>query len=165
MKNISYLVFIFSILVTLRAFAETSVQSYIKSMPNVQVSDKGGVFLPPAVYKAMGSNQVSDVQQFALAQNIMNSCVRKVISAPFDQRTPYVEAAKAFENGKCRISRCYQQAMLVSLLPMLVGNKAGGGSTQALMAQALQGSQSDTCAGSGPAFDSGLVNFVKASIK
>lgn len=146
----------FALLVSLQAFAEQSVESYIKNLGAVNISGKGGVFLPPAVYKSMANDQVSEVQQFVLTNHIMNSAVRAALKEVPDQRMPYLQAKAMLDNALCKIAQAYQQAMLISLLPML---GAGSGASSGVMAQALTSSQGNECSGGGQGFDPALLSM------
>ena len=153
----------FGMLTSLRCFGETTtVANWIKSMPRLEITGKGGVMIPEPVYKAIAANQVSDVQQFSFERHIVMSCAQKIIDEPTPDRMNIGQKKARWENIKCRMSRCHQQAMMISILPYLgVGQGGAGG----LIGQTLSNTQGTACTGSGAAFDQGLVNFVKAKLK
>lgn len=165
MRQIALVILFGGFLTSLHAFGEMTVQNYIKNMSPINITDKGGVMIPPPVYQAIAAGKVSDVQQFSYERHIMMSCAKKIIEEPMPDRMTHAFKKARWENIKCRMSRCHQQAMIISILPYLAGGSTGSGGAGGLMAQVLTGTEQNSCTGSGAAFDQGLVNFVKAKLK
>lgn len=96
---------------------------------------------------SLSQGSVAPIQHFALIQDLMNKCVQQVEGKVPQKLDPFVVAKKAFEGGNCRIAKCFQFGMLVSILPMLaskdhLGNPIAAQAKQANAQQALVLAQS-----------------------
>ncbi len=118
---------------------------YIAGLGPIVFNRGGGAFLPLSVLQSLAQNSVSPIQQFVLVNNLMTKCTKDVIEKNTPNiRDPYVVAKAKFEYGLCRIKKCFQQGMLILVLPELQSSSSnnqdgsGGSSTGAILAQAFQ---------------------------
>lgn len=113
----------------------------------------GGAFLPASVLSGLRQGQVSPVLQFVMVNNLMAKCVKDTLNYTPDIRDPYVVAKAKFDYGLCRIKKCFQQGMLIMILPQLSshsgdGQDQSGASQQGLiLAQAFK--KDPACDGQG----------------
>lgn len=116
-----------------------SVAQWLVGLGPITFNTAGGAFLPLPVLQSLQQNSVSPVLQFVTATNLMNRCTADVIqnSTP-DIRDPFVVATAKFTYGLCRIKKCYEQGMLILLLPQMQQDSQGSSSEIALFAQQFQ---------------------------
>ena len=141
---------------------DTNPYAYIARMGNITFNQAGAAFLPLSVLRGMRDGQISPILQFVVANNLMTQCTKEVLKRPPDIRDPYKVAAAKFNYGMCRIKKCFQQGMLMMILPQLSRNTSrGGGATSAerqgslqmgqIFAQAFQ--RDEKCDGQGTGID------------
>lgn len=152
-------------------------QGWISQLGQVGFQPSGAAMLPPAVISSMREGDISPIMQFVLASHMMNSCVKDVTKpgAYPKRRDPYVVAKAKFDYGICRIKKCFQQAMLMLILPQMSSNERNGGSSDPgtqdssqnlgmVMAQAFQKDKGCT-GGSGSGSSSGISSGITGAMK
>ncbi len=152
-----------------------SVNSLIYSANNIQSNAEGAQFLPVSVLQSMTSGQVSPVGQFVVLRNLMIQAVRKSTQEGPGDRTPYAIAKEKFDWGLCNVTKAFQNALVVSLLPQMSAIRQNGGSNdpgvrqakqqQALaMAQAFAGVEGCDHDGNDTGFDSNILNAIQNAL-
>jgi len=157
---LAILLLAFSLTVTARAEDAGQAYSYIANLGQMSFSQGGAVSIPGYVLGSMRSGQVSPLMQFVLVNSMMNKCIKDTYNFYPRRRDPFQLANAKFAYGVCKIQKCYQQGMLLLLLPKLSGRSQYGGAdgqssgqqTGALLAQAFAGGAK--CGGSSN--DSGI---------
>ena len=112
--------------------------SFISQLGPVLFSQGGGALLPLSVLSGVRNGRIPPMMQFVLMNHMMNSCVKDVIKHHPQRRDPYVRAKAVFDEGLCRIKKCYQQAMVMGLLSGASDNPGNGGSANPARRQANQ---------------------------
>ncbi len=166
-------IFFFLALLTSFVHAETrpggDITSYLQNLGPITFSQGGGAFLPMSVLSGMSSGKVSPIVQFYITNDMINKCAKDVLAngAP-GQLEPYVSAHAKWEKAQCKMTKCYNQAYLTSLLPQMSSNTAYGGSADAgaresnknlglVLAQAFQ--KQDKCVDGDEGLDPQLIAF------
>lgn len=126
---------VLSLFISLEARAErpgeTNPYNYIVNQGQVAFSKGGGAFLPLSVLSGLKSGQISPVMQFVLVNQVMNQCIKKVLQEVPYRRDPFVIANKKFTRGFCKIRKCFDEGMLLQILPQMSSNASYGGSADA----------------------------------
>lgn len=155
-------------------FAETpssapvpsSVQQYIRTLPDLQQSAGGALIVPPAVLGSARDGQLSSIMQLVIKAHLLSQCTKRVVAAAPARRDPYVKAKAAYDRGLCQISQCFQQTMLIDYLMQmgqmnqLYDTAVAQQSRQAAQQQASQliaKIKAQTCGGSGSTIDPNLI--------
>jgi hypothetical protein len=100
---------------------------YIGSLGAMTFGQSGGAFLPMSVIGAMKDGKISPVMQFVAMNHMMDGCIVDTVKrGKPGQREPYVVANAKFVYGICKIKKCFNQAMLVSLLSAQSENESAG---------------------------------------
>ena len=155
-----------ALMVMLSAGPAQAEQMQIGDLAGTVFSQGGGAFLPPQVLLGLRNGQVSPIMQFVTMNQMLNQCVAETLSpriAP-NLRDPYLVAKKKFECGLCRIKKCWQNGMLIQMLPLLAeesgdAEQAGNEQLAALLATAFQ--KDAACDGSGGGgFDPNLIQLL-----
>lgn len=126
------------------------VYGWIMNMGRITFNSGGGAFLPTGVLNAMRYGQISPIMQFVTMNHLLNQCIANSLRPQIVPRLrdPYLVAQKKFQYGLCMVKKCWQNGMLVSLLPTL---SRGGAEDNSQLASLLAASfQKDpACDGSG----------------
>lgn len=135
--------------------AETgNAYNWISQLGRITFSQGGAAFLPGGVVSAVSQGSISPIMQFVLVNSMMNQCIKNTFPQYPRRRDPFPLAAAKFANGLCLIKKCFQQGMLLMILPQLSGaSRYGGQSGQqggqqmgAVLAQAFT-KKDDACGG------------------
>lgn len=131
-----------------QARAENDMYQWLMHLGPINFSQGGGAFLPTGILSAMRNGQMSPIMQFVTMNHTMNKCIESVLKKPYPplERDPYLVAKKKFDYAICRIKKCWQNAMLISMLPLMSGG-GGDAAMGPLLAQAFQ--KDKACDGSG----------------
>jgi len=157
--------------VSTAARAETSsAYSWIAGLGNISFTQGGAAQMPGYVVGSMRDGNISPIMQFVLVNSMMNQCIKDTYNYYPRRRDPFALATAKFNYGLCRINKCFQQGMLVMLLPQLSGKSQYGGADAkdsgqqmgALLAQSF--SQGDGCS-SGNSSDKGISSALIQAFK
>lgn len=118
----------------------STAQNFILQGQSPGFSPSGAAYLPSTVLQAMKAGQLSPVMQFALVNQMMNKCIADVVQKYPARRDSYVTAKQKFDDGQCRIEKCYQQGVLLMMLPQLSTVSGAGGAADAQLRQAAAAS-------------------------
>lgn len=110
---------------------DTNPYSYIVNQGQIAFSQGGGAFLPISVLQGLQQGSLSPVMQFVLVNQVMNQCITKVLQQVPYRRDGFVIANKKFTQGFCKIRKCFDEAMLLEILPQMSQNANFGGSPDA----------------------------------
>ncbi len=135
--------------------------SWLMNMGKITFRSGGGAFLPSGVLQTMRYGNISPIMQFVMMNHTMNECIEAILKPPFLplERDPYLVAKKKFDYGVCRIKKCWQNGMLIQMLPLLKGGLGGSNDIAMVLAQAFQ--QDESCDGSeGGGFDPMLIGML-----
>lgn len=161
-KNIATLLIISSLTISFHAKCEEAdFYIWLMRMSNITFSTGGGAFLPIGVLRAMQYGNISPIMQFVMMNHTMNECIKAILKAPFLplQRDPYLVAKKKFDYGVCRIKKCWQNGMLIQMLPLMKSDFGGSSQMGMLLAQAFQ--RDEACdGGEGGGFDPILIGLL-----
>lgn len=158
-KNITTLLIIASLTISFHAKCDdANFYEWLMRMSRITFSAGGGAFLPIDVLHAMRYGDISPIMQFVLMNHIMNECIEAILKAPFLplQRDPYLVAKKKFDYGLCRIKKCWQNAMLIQMLPLM--RSGSGAQIAVVLANAFL--EDEACdGGKGGGFDPNLIRY------
>ncbi len=138
------------------ARAETGeAYNWIGQLGQIAFTQGGAASLPGYVISSMRGGSISPIMQFVLVNSLMNKCIKDTYSFYPRRRDPYQLASAKFQYGMCRINKCFQQAMLLLVLPQLSGRtqyggqpaQQSGGQIGAALAQSFQ--QQNGCGNNG----------------
>lgn len=76
--------------------------------------------------------------EFVLVDHVFNQCVINTYKTIPARRDPFVVAAQKFAYGVCEIKKCFQNAMVMVLLPQMSCNPNVGGSQDPQQRQGAQ---------------------------
>ena len=145
------------------------INDYLAKLGPMTFSQGGGAFLPINVLSGMSQGKVSPIVQFYITNDMINKCAKDVMANGSPSQTePYVSAKAKWDKAQCKMTKCYNQAYLTSLLPQMSSNTAYGGSSDAgqreanknlglVLAQAFQ--KQDKCTDGDDGMDPQLIAF------
>jgi hypothetical protein len=119
---------VLSFFITAASLHAEDPYSYIIGAGSPQFSAGGAVVVPPPVLGAMKNGQISPIMQFVLMNNTVSSCVKKVQKEFPYRRDSFQTASAKFNAGYCKIRKCFDQAMMMAMLPELSKQPQAGGS-------------------------------------
>lgn len=126
---------LFFVFVAKNAVAErptdSNAYSYLVNAGQVAFSKGGGAFLPMSVLQSLQGGSLSPVMQFVVVNQVMNQCIQKVLKEVPFRREPYIVANKKFARGYCKIRKCFNEGILLQILPQMSSNPSYGGSEDA----------------------------------
>ncbi len=142
--------FLLSLFMSNQVRGEGTCQSYIVDQPRITFNNAGAILLPPEILGCLTQGTVSPVLQVALFNHTLNQAIQKTLDLTPNVRVPYVAAKEKFEWGICELTKTFQAALVLALLPQISQIRENGGTRdpgacaakqqQALaMAQAFQG--------------------------
>lgn len=144
------------------ARAEVSqAYNWIGGLGNISFTQGGAAQIPGYVVGSMRDGNISPIMQFVMVNSMMNQCIKDTYNYYPRRRDPFQLASAKFSYGLCRINKCFQQGMLIMILPQLSGKSQYGGadgqdSGQQMGMLLAQGfSQGDGCS-SGNSNDKGI---------
>lgn len=167
-----YLFFIMSLLIfAAKLRAEANPTSYIANLGQVPVNNTGAAFIPPPVMGAMTDGKISPIMQFVLINHVLDSCIKATLQNPPGRRTPYVAAKKQYDEGICKIQKCFQQGMVLGLIGQTSDKPKNGGSADPAERQSSANlglmfamtSQKEDCGGSGAGMDPNMIQMLAKS--
>lgn len=154
----------FLFLASTPALGETAqAYQWIAQLGKLSFNKGGAANIPGFVVGAMRSGDISPVMQFVMVNSLMNKCIKDTYAGYPRRRDPFKLASAKFSNGLCRINKCFQQGMLILLLPQLSGKqryggeagKQSGGEMGKLLAQSFQ--KNGACPGGDQAMSQALL--------
>lgn len=129
---------------------------WIAFLGDVQFADAGAAYIPSVVLQATQQGKVSPALQLALTAHIMSKCTQRVVAQAPSQLDPYAKDKILFDDGICRIQKCFQQIMLLDLLNQAGQSTNSAGAKQ--QAIALGNSfRNERCSGGGDGVDALLL--------
>lgn len=102
---------------------------WLSNSGRVGFSPNGAVYLPQNVYSGFTRGRVSPIMQFAITNHMMTSCIQDLLKRPPTRRSAYVRSKATFDSAVCRVTKCFQQALMLTFLSSLSENQRVGGST------------------------------------
>ena len=100
---------------------------WINSLGKIGFTQGGAALVPGGVLRSLEGGQVSSISQYVLVNSLMNKCTKQAISEYPRRRDPYPMARAKFDHGVCRIQMCFQQGVLMTMLPQLSAIQKNGG--------------------------------------
>jgi len=163
--------FLLSLFLSSPARAESILQ-YIQSLQSIPVTSGGATVIPSSVLLGLTQGALSPVAQYVLVNNIVTNAVNDGVNQTPDARLPFVNAKTRFEEKICAVTKSFQTALVVALLPQTSSIRENGGSSdpgvrqakqqQALaMAQAFAGAGSCNPASSASGFDPNIITVLQ----
>lgn len=99
--------------------ANQELYSWLSGLGPASVTEGGTLLLPQNVLASQAQGQIPGVLQFVMQNHLMNKCIRQAIDEAPSRRTPFVGSMAAFNKGLCILSKCFQQEILMMVLPQL----------------------------------------------
>lgn len=137
-KSLLIVGFLLSLFMSNPVRGEGTCQSYIEDQRSIPFNTAGAIILPPSILSCLTEGTVSPVLQFTLFNHILNQAVQKTVDLTPNVRVPYVVAKKNFERGICQLTKIFQAAVVLVLLPQLSRNNQNGGSPDPAACRAKQ---------------------------
>lgn len=125
--------------------ANQDVLNWLTTLGGVNVTDGGTLLLPQNVLSSQFQGKIPPILQFAMQNHLMNRCTEKAISLAPNRRTPFIPSFGAFDAGLCILSKCFQQEMLMMVLPQLSAGLGNASGKDVVTSMLSAFTQSDSC--------------------
>ena len=122
--------FLLSLLMSNPVRGEGTCDSYIVDQPRIPVNNAGAIVLPSGILGCLTQGTVSPILQYTLFNHTLSQAIQKTLDLTPDVRVPYVAAKEKFDWGICELTKSFQAALVLVLLPQLSQNRQNGGTQE-----------------------------------